>query len=231
MFGLACLKEQRPPAVVRIVLPAVLAASTAFGGPGLLMACACCADPGERIETISSMTETEIDLLDRLRFGGEADFYLPAGALDDDRDQPETGHPVQPEGYALKVEMAGDRLVFHLEGGEGRHGSLTIGIPKQFWVFAIDPTPGGNGQEPVETVLRKEWSLATTVTGSGVFATSDGEPRGALLMLLGTGNRCDMAGDFTHWTLDVVDFLNVETDGDQDDPLLYRMYGRLLRPV
>lgn len=106
--------------------------------------------------------------------------------------------------YNLKVEKKSDVWIFALADKNGHSGTLALRLPQRVIEFAVDPAPEPPPR-PVRVRLYKEWRLETTVLGKGIFAQRDNTPKKARLILQGTGNRCAIVEQISHWTLDVSD--------------------------
>jgi hypothetical protein len=156
-------------------------------------ACACCADPGERIEATNPLQDYEKAQLARVRFGKKARLYLNAAGLD-----VVTGISTPSEAYALALARQGDRWTFTLRDAAGHSGTLAFDLPATVEAFFVDPHDGLS--DATDPVLFKEWRLTAPLTGTGIFSAG---AAGATvrLILQGRGNGCTSAEQFTAWTL------------------------------
>jgi hypothetical protein len=71
------------------------------------------------------------------------------------------------------------------------------------WSYAVDThdgqeSPGGG------PMLYKEWRFEDQVSGTGFFKKGIIAPNRFFLVFQGHGNRCEDAGSFTHWRLEII---------------------------
>jgi hypothetical protein len=157
-------------------------------------ACACCSDPGMRVESIVKVTDYHRDQLRGLEFAPEAELFMTDAGEDEVK-----GISAIAETYRLAVKQDGKqwRLAFRTE--DGKSGTLALPIPEKLGTFQVDLRDGEKsaGGGPL---LYKEWRWGGVPTTEGIFQ------KGALrysLVFQGRGNRCDNGYDFTHWRLEV----------------------------
>lgn len=191
--------------------PLVLLSSLAFvmSQPSTALACACCADPGYRVEGSLTLDVVKKQELERVRFAKTVSVYEGPG------EDPIKGISPGSNEYSLSSASKGSVLLWKLKG-DGGSGTLTLTLPSKIERFYADlhDTPPNR-----ETVLYKEWRLAAKLTGTGVFKAGIVKGTKATLILQGRGNHCDDAEMFTHWTLIV--------KGPKAD---YILYGALDKP-
>lgn len=177
-------------------LAAIVVGVVAAWTPATAQACACCAEPGMRIEGPHAIDEYTRGELARLRFGerarlqhGEVEFEAIRGI-----ERPEADY-----GVAASVTRSAITLTF--TAADGRTGTITVPVGAHIHEFFVD-TRGGDPD--TETTLYKEWTLRGRAKTTGIFAPASkaGRPR-VRLILHGSGNACTDADQFAHWTLEV----------------------------
>jgi hypothetical protein len=161
-------------------------------------ACACCSDEGEYRLGFSRPTEYQLSQLQEIRFGKTAHLIETQANVDDEIKAP--SHPA--ESYAVSGSFNGNiwKLVLR---DSGASGALTLPLPVKMWSYAVDThdgqkSPGGG------PMLYKEWRFEGSVTGTGFFKKGIIAPTKYFLVLQGRGNRCEEAGSFTHWRLEII---------------------------
>ena len=174
-------------------------------------ACACCADRGERAESVLDLKGYNREILDNVEFGSQANLYLTAAGAETIKGMRNPG-----EAYLFNVTVRKTRKswLFSISDGKGSSGTLDFALPAHMREFSVDPKPEAGGDGSVE--LYKELTLDSRVTGRGMFAIKGKQAPLARLILHGAGNRCNAAGQFTNWTLDV-----------SDNSAKYRFFGKL----
>ena len=181
MFGL-----KRRAAVFTLVFSGLL--------PSMALACACCADPGQRSTTTQAMNGYVAAVFADLRFGPVANVFVSPCDIECVR-----GIENPDYAYDLTVKTSGEAFSLTLIGTEnGSLGTMHLRTPKEITAFATDRKPDPT---TLTTILYKEWRMKTSVTGGGAFAKLSNT--NAELILIGSGNSCDSDADFTHWMLDV----------------------------
>lgn len=162
--------------------------------PGGALACACCAERGERFAYEVQMGRYEQGELARLSAEGSARLFVTDCGFDCVRG---ISAPQDEYDVALTVNEAGLRFGFADQGGRAR-GALQMNWPERYVFSGVDTEP--MAQSP-DARLYSELRLAGEVTGSGDFA--GGAPLEATLIFAGRGNMCFQAAGLTHWVLDV----------------------------
>lgn len=161
------------------------------------LACACCTEPGQRLERTVALSPGLSEELSRVRFASTASLLADAGFPDTVKGvaAPDTG------AYHLVADRIKGRLAFQLTNPAKQSGRIAMALPRQLTRFEVDPRhPASNGHGPE---LYKEWRLEGEATLSGIVGAS-GRRGHARLILHGHGNGCTTADHFTHWTLSVV---------------------------
>jgi len=205
------------PALCRLARPAVLAAAASLvplAHAQEARACACCAEPGQRIETTAPLEPYEKTELSRLRFDKTARLYLNAAGFDG-----VSGISDPSEAYEVAVARQGDRWTFAFKDARGNAGTLAWSLPTTLEAFFVDPHDGqqsGAGGP----LLFKEWRLTAPVSVAGVFALGAAGGPTVRLILQGRGNACTSADQFHAWTLVV-----------SGPKARYTLYGTLAAPA
>lgn len=174
------------------------------------LACACCAEPGQRNLVTEPFGGYATEELVSLQFADRATTFMTAC----DQDCVE-GISVFSDGYKAEAKWTDDgALHFDLTADKAEgSGSLTLSRPKDMTLFTTDPTPGSNAGM---VQLYTEWRVQAPVTGTGAFKAVNPKTTTATLIIHGTGNSCVSTVGMTHWTLDV--------EGDGVD---FRLFGKL----
>jgi hypothetical protein len=170
-------------------------ATTLFliGASQQALACACCANAGERTDIVMKLNAGHVEELQQLRFERAAQLFL--GAADPASVK---GITNPAEKYDLQSSWQNNRMIFAFRDEAGGAGSLSVRL-NSIGIFHVDPrTKPDTGLGPV---LYKEWRLSSKAEGTGVFAVGSGQGQTLTLVLQGHGNNCTSAGDFTHWML------------------------------
>ncbi len=158
--------------------------------PGSAVACACCADPGER-STITHAIQHAGDLHAAMARASKAHLFTTACGMDciEGIANPDDLYQVTATGKAAELTLA-------LVGPQGA-GTLHLSLPGTFTSFKVDLEP----EITPLTTLYVERRFAVGVTGTGAFATE--WPLVGELVLSGFGNHCEDASESTHWSLDI----------------------------
>ena len=179
--------------------------------PGPVLACACCADPGARVERTVRMTQDDVGAFAARKAGAVAHVMLTACGLDCVK-----GVSAPREAYAVELAVSEAGIEFDLSDVSATYRDIyrgTVGFdwPAHFTYYAVDSAPDPDRET---TVLYTEIRMRGEAYGDGDFET-----RGLMaaeLVFSGLGNMCFDAGALTHWRLNVT--------GDGYD---LRLYGTL----
>jgi hypothetical protein len=161
-------------------------------------ACACCSDDGEYRLGFRNPSEYQLSQLQEIRFGKTAYLIETQANVDEEIKAP--SH--QANSYSVSGSFTEKvwSLVFR-DGGAS--GTLTLPFPAKMWSYAVDThdgqkSPGGG------PMLYKEWRFEGRATGTGIFKKAVVAPTKYSLVFQGRGNRCEDAGSFTHWRLEII---------------------------
>jgi hypothetical protein len=174
----------------------------ALGGatlPAPALACACCADAGQRLEDTTPIDAYSRGEIGRLRFSSEARFLTTAAFPEDIKGVTKPADT----NYRLNVSHSISGWQWELSDGKSSAGRIAFALPSRMTRFEVDPRGMTQSEQTREPKLYKEWRLKGQVTGTGIFTFGE-KPTQATLILHGRGNGCANAEDFTHWTLTVV---------------------------
>ena len=177
------------------------------------LACACCADAGDRRISTVPIDDYNKDILNSFRFAREASLYLTA----DEEQSRGINNPDDSYDYFVDVNLAGENWVFSFSDQPGNVGTLTLAAGSLMRESAIDTKPEtqtSDSYSPVE--LYKEFELSGAVSATGIFAPGYTDLLVGHLVFHGLGNGCSDASQFTNWTLSVT---GPETD--------FRFFGKL----
>ena len=161
-------------------------------------ACACCTEPGQRLESSGAIASYERGEVAQVKFAPSARLFVDNGFPDSISGI----RSPSDQDYQLAVTSKGTDLVFAFRDTAGLTGSIVFTLPKTFTRFEVDPRdastpPGGNGP-----TLYKEWRLQGLARLEGSLADK-GKWAHVRLVLQGTGNSCTSAYDFSSWSIDV----------------------------
>lgn len=168
--------------------------------PATAQACACCAEPGMRMEGPHPMDEYVRGELSRMRFAERAELPVGPAGLEEIR-----GITDPADTYTLDASVdttrEGSAITLTFLGEDGRQGTITVPLGDQIHEFFVDTRTGSRDEE---TGLYKEWTLKGRAKTTGIFAraSKSGRPR-VRLIFHGGGNACTDAAQFGHWTLEV----------------------------
>jgi hypothetical protein len=177
-----------------LLLSASGAALLALATWNTALACACCANPGQRSVRTVPLDADKRDEISQLRFARTAQLYTGEAEPEDVK-----GIATPSAQYDLNVAWENDRLVFALRDRRARVGTLSLARLRTISQFEVDPrNDAGSGLGPV---LYKEWTLTSPAAGSGVFSAGLGPGQELSLILHGRGNSCTSIDQFKHWTL------------------------------
>jgi hypothetical protein len=157
-------------------------------------ACACCSEPGQRVEGSGALDAYSKGELGRLRFSKKARLYTSAAGMAGVK-----GITDPSDTYELTQTRASDRWTFTFKDAKGRIGSVSFTLPSMMEYFFVDTQDGKPSTDPV---LYKEWRLVAPATTTGVFApaASAGSPT-VRLVVQGRGNSCTFAEQLTSFSL------------------------------
>ncbi|QGX98179.1 hypothetical protein EI983_07760 [Roseovarius faecimaris] len=175
--------------------------------PGAALACACCAERGERYAYQVEMGGYERAELARLRADGAAKLFVTACGLDC-----VTGLTDPQLDYGVEISVDEGGVTFGFADAQGRaRGGLEMAWPEGYVLSGVDTDPLSDAPD---AQLYTEMRLTGTARGTGDFA-SDG-PLSATLIYAGRGNMCLQAAGLTHWSIDVA-----------GEGVNYRLFGGL----
>lgn len=162
------------------------------------LACACCTEPGQRLDVVAPLDSYLRDELGRIAIAPVARLYTDAGFPEtiEGVDEPST------EGYDIEMSRTADRITLRLLDPAGQAGGIELTVPAEITRLEVDPRDGDTTEAGLGPVLYKEWRLEGEARLSGFLAAGSGRAD-ASLILHGRGRGCTSAEDFTHWTLAV----------------------------
>ena len=158
------------------------------------VACACCSDPGDRIEGNEPLANYTRDVLLDVRLAPTAKLYADAGFPDSVKGlrKPQDG------AYRVTWNTADNRLLLAATDPSQAIGTISFPWPRRLFNLAFDPRKGP--ERLIGPVLHREWRLDGDATLTGIFAAKHKRAK-AQLILQGEGNRCVNASDFKTWSL------------------------------
>ena len=167
-----------------------LAAAILFsaGISGEALACACCSEPGQRIDRSEMPDDYIRGELALLRFADTA--------------KGSRGGTPAAQVYRLNATRIKRAVVLTLTDATGGTGRIVFPLPKIMSRHEFDARKGDAKSAGGGPVITKEWRFEGPAKLSGIVGK--GSSRGpATLILYGHGNSCATAPDITHWTLTV----------------------------
>ena len=183
-------------------MKALIVAALALA-PTSAVACACCAEKGERYEFQSALADYEIEELARLVAKGRAQTFVTACDIDC------VGGVENPQyDYDIALNITDTSVELQLPEADA---SLSLSYGGTYTRYSVDTAPFSEGSSPdLFTELRFDGPLIAT----GDFAAAN--DLSAQFILTGTTNSCWSAEHFTHWSLDV-----------ESDAVNFRLFGQL----
>lgn len=188
-------------------LPFLLMFALLLGLPASpALACACCAEKGERVTQSFARGDYEDEELSQLGDLGTAQVFTTACGL-----ECVVGIDGEAYEYAVALSLENGEALLRMSDGSG---ALRVALPPEIMSFAVDTDPLSDANH---VVLYRELRMVGPVSGTGVFVAADGAQ--AEIILAGEGNQCWSAADFSHWLLDV--------RGERAE---FRLFGGLKQP-
>ena len=179
----------------KIMHAAATALLLSITGSGSALACACCSNEGQRYVETDKIDAYATGLLDELRFASAAHLYTGEADVENI-----AGLGAKSRDFQLAVTKSDKSWLFDFKD-EGGGGTLVLALPDRVTKFEVDPRDPDTGASGTGPVLYKEWRLAGTPRGTGMFVGATGGKQQATLILQGHGNSCTDASHFNAWTL------------------------------
>jgi len=174
---------------------------------GNIFACACCAEPGTRMEYKVKTDSFIRDLVKEFKFATAAELYMTEAGFD-------TIEGIDP--IRREDEKAGGALVefsavgsfsakgwqMTIKSGKGLSATYSLPIPLKYTEFKVDIHD--RKEMPNGPILYKEIRFEGLISSASGFAKA-GAVRGTRYSLVfqGRGVGCNEVEDFTHWRLDI----------------------------
>lgn len=163
--------------------------------PVSVLACACCAEPGEYRIGLNKLSEYQLGLLYRMRFGNTAHLYTTEADIEENA----KGISGPSETYALAGLL--ESKVWSLTFREGnKFRTLILPLPAKMLSYRADIHEGTSNSN---VTLYKEWRFEGLVNGTGIFRAGISARTKYALVFQGRGNNCDDESNFTHWRLEI----------------------------
>jgi hypothetical protein len=173
---------------------------------GNIFACACCAEPGTRMNYTAKTDSFIRDLVKEFKLANKADLYMTEAGFD----MIEGIDPIAKEDEATQGMLdfssigsfTGKTWKMTLKSPKGLAATYTIPVPLKYSEFKVD-IHDKEGR-PNGPWLYKEIRFDGTLTNATGFAKA-GAVRGTKYSLVfqGRGVGCNEVEDFTHWRLDI----------------------------
>lgn len=158
-------------------------------------ACACCSSEGQRLVETEKIDSYAAAQLAEMKFAATAHLYTGEADVESIK-----GVAARSPDFVLAVAKGDTSWRFDFKQ-DGAEGTLTLAMPHRVTRFEVDPRATDGGDAGTGPTLYKEWRLAVTPRGTGVFAGATGGGQQATLILHGSGNSCTDASQFRAWTL------------------------------
>lgn len=167
--------------------------------PGAALACSCCADPGDWFRQTTKVEESDIELVNHLKFSDRADLFRAM---------------YSPEISGIHIKLR-DVYLFNLQLirvkrnwawllrtlTEGDVGVLRLQIPDTVERFRTDLKGRPHTRHFPTIELYKEMRFEGKIIGEGIFKTKKNSDARFKLILQGRGNICDSVDDYRSWVL------------------------------
>ena len=186
---------------------------------GNIFACACCAEPGTRMEYKGKTDSFIRDLVKEFKFAEKAELYMTEAGFDTiDGIDPVRKEDESTTGvidFSSAGSFTGKSWQMTLKSPKGLTATYSLPIPLRYTEFKVDIHD--RKEMPVGPILYNEIRFEGLLSSATGFAKA-GAVRGTRYSLVfqGRGVGCNEVEDFTHWRLDI--------DGPRAG---YAFFGRL----
>jgi hypothetical protein len=177
------------------LLIALLTVVIGAAAPRPVLACACCSNEGQRYVETDRIDAYAKGLLDELRFAAAAHLYTGEADVESIK-----GITAKSTDFQLAVTKSEKSWLFEFKE-DGGGGTLVLPLPDRMTRFEVDPRDPQSRSPGTGPALYKEWRLAATPQGTGMFAGATGGGQKATLVLHARGNSCTDASQFSGWSL------------------------------
>ena len=161
------------------------------------LGCACCADDGEyQFVADAPISESQRAQLAEMKFADAARLYLT-----DAGEEALKGIGSVTEENTVSVSIEPRQWALTFRSADGGTGTLKLAAPTRMTTFVAHLHERENA--PLGPILYKEWRCQGMAKGDGIFQKGFTAPARYTLIFQGRGNRCDNAGDFKHWRLEI----------------------------
>lgn len=182
------------------------------------MACACCADWGERSEVTRKIDEHEFGEISDLKISRKANLFITA-AFPEGFSGIQASDDTFREPFDVMLTREGRKWTLVFKNVKAERGALVLTLPEIATYFQIDIHDGkqGGGGGPL---LYKEMRVEGNGWGNGIFEKGITSDTKFHLVLQGRGNRCLSVNDFKNW--------NLRISGSKAS---YSFYGAFAKPT
>lgn len=173
---------------------------------GNIFACACCAEPGTRIDYTAKTDSFIRDLVKEFKLSDKAELYMTEAGFDTiEGIDPIAKEDETAQGmldFASTGSFTGNTWKLTIKSPKGLAATYTISVPLKYSEFKVDIHDQEN--RPNGPLLYKEIRFEGVLTSATGFAKA-GAVRGTRyeLVFSGRGVGCNEVEDFTNWRLDV----------------------------
>lgn len=195
---------------------------------GHIFACACCAEPGTRIEYTAKTDSFIRDLVKQIKFASETDLFMTEAGFDTITGiDPIRKEDEQSGGALVEFSTVGSFSAkgwqMTLKSGKGLSATYSLPIPLKYTEFKVDIHD--RKEMPLGPWLYKELRFKGVLASATGFARA-GAVKGTRyeLVFSGRGVGCNEVEDFTHWRLDIdgpkagYAFMGRLSSGRNDEP-------------
>jgi len=163
--------------------------------PVSILACACCAEPGEYRTDLNKPSEYVLGLIDRMKFRNIAHLYSTEAGIEENA----RGIFDPSENYAFTGSL--EHGVWKLTFRDGKKfGTLILPLPAKMLSHRADIHEASSNPN---VTLYKEWRFESRATGTEIFRNGIAVGTKYILVFQGRGNNCDDESQFTHWHLEI----------------------------
>lgn len=185
---------------------------------GNIFACACCAEPGTRVNYTGKTDQFIRDLVNEIKFSDEAALYMTEAGFDGikgldplRKEDQETYGVVD---FTSVGSFTGKAWQLTIKTPKGASAIYSLPVPLKYMEFKVD-IHDEDGR-PNGPWLYKELRFGGLVTATGFAKAGAVRNTKFELVFSGRGNGCNNPEDYTHWSLEVT--------GPKAD---YQFFGKL----
>lgn len=171
-----------------------------------VLACACCADKGTYLISMSKPDNYKIGLLSEMKFAKNATLFTSDVGVDSSqvkglpKDYTDENYQAGFDTLNLSGGFIKNNWTLNFTDYKGRKGSLILALPSKMLKYAVDLEPDS---EAVHVVLYKEFRFEGLVKGTGFLKQGISPNTKFFLVFRGKGNACDESSNFNYWRVEI----------------------------